>query len=294
MHITKAISSSEFANGLLDFKVLSSDPSGFSHYHLNLNGDDRLDKILKLLQADIKSNHWTVADNEGAICSRVVTLLHQDEFYGGYNKAVIKASEHKDLAALAELDRQIYSKTDLKLLKSGEAHCFGDSAAASFILHKAGIKNYLCVGNGWNSTDACHAFVQTETGNIIETTQPLCAYAKTLNHGLIANGQVAIVRFRDGQKLAEYGGGEFPDAPLSAFFKSTHKEIILASTIYSNTETAWHELLQQHPKLINERKNNHVSILNSHGLKLHDITDTPTPLLICNKPHTAHKRPFLT
>ena len=195
-----------------------------------MNGDKRLDKLVNRLEAEISKNGWSATRNEKDISTKLVELMHSQEFYGKYDKETetavspvqksassllealkkgIKPSE----AELKELDKAskefegMYKErggVHLKNYKKDNLVCREYAAIASYALHKVGIENDICLTS--NLQDAGHAFVQIKSGAVIEATDPQTPYRENLSGTYIKNGDVVITKGHN-SAIHSYGSG---------------------------------------------------------------------------------------
>ena len=213
---------------------------------VDMNGDQRLDKLVQTIEKEIGSNGWQVPQNEKEISSRIVQLTHSDQFYGKYNPQIGKNStevektlksihasginRHEDNKSPAETDKIIANlKKETAILEKETAilekasqyydsrgNKLKDYPAGTLVCREeAAVVSYVMERVGIHN-DFCatpgynasnHAFVQSRvTGNIIEATDPRNPYRVNVSDTYIREGQIVITKAGD-SPIHTYGNG---------------------------------------------------------------------------------------
>jgi hypothetical protein len=196
---------------------------------LDLKGDPRLDNLVNSLLDTIKNRGWRMPKNEKEICETTVQLIHDPKFFGSYGINISNTPQE-----LEQHDKMRF----LKDFKTGELICKQEAAVASYALHKAGVENDFCAGESADISGHIggHAFVQTRSGNIVEVTDPICPYGRTINKKMVRDGNIAIVEFAAGC-CNLYGGGNMDGLRAIGYTFSEHKAELLKDQIVKNASS---------------------------------------------------------
>lgn len=241
MHLTHTTSSEELVRtGKTENRLLVSHQGLYVKTRFDLNGDPRVGKLVEAVQSEIKKHHWDPVKNEKEISETTVKLIHSDKFFGPYDKRLSSLYSHigeLDREQAQDLSKQLLAnnkKEHLTDFKKGELVCKQEAAIASYTLHKVGIPNDYCFGNGREGVALGHVFVQNKSGNIVETTLPNNSFNKSIDGKRISDGQVAIVIDKN-HVIHGYGGGNMQGVEAIGYTFSPHKANILIKDVFANS-----------------------------------------------------------